>query len=223
MTRADLIPTLWLSGPGGRSGFEPILEVLEGAESHGADLGRLTVCVSVASPPGAEAGSGRSALGEALAGLRGSVPASVSQVVVVLPRVRLHLAQGDAFELADAVARQSFPWPVGHCAGDLALRQVGGWWREPGLAPRAGNRFETILGQLASPTGPVYVRRHEQGADEPAPVDVRERRARRVFDTSLFRRRSLYRSPTSEAGQTSHGGLETVARTTSSTSEAGQT
>jgi hypothetical protein len=113
---------------------------------------------------------------------------------VVVPRERLHLAQGDAYELAQAVAERTFPWPVAHCAGDLALRQVGGWWREPGLARRAGHRFETMLGQLARPTGPVYVRLQEPGPEVPELPPPPVARPRRVFDTSLFRRRTLYRS-----------------------------
>jgi hypothetical protein len=88
---------------------------------------------------------------------------------------------------------------VAHCAGDLALRQVGGWWREPGLARRAGNRFETILGQLGRPTGPVYVRRQDSATAHPGvagQLEASRTRSSRIFDTSLFRRRSLYRSNT---------------------------
>jgi hypothetical protein len=182
MVRAELAPTLWFTRPG----LASIRELLEGAAAHGADLSRLTVVVPVAPPP--------AGLGEVVDALRGLVPADIRRVLVVVPRVRLHLAQSDAFELAEATARRPLPWPVDHCAGDLALRQVGAWWREPGLARRAGNRFETILGQLARPTGPVYAR--EQDPDGPERPDQPDAGARRVFDTSLFRRRSLYRSPT---------------------------
>lgn len=197
LTRAGLAPALWVTGRGGLAqsaqGRERIRDLLEGAQSHGADLSRLTVCVPVEPPT--DASGARVGLGEVVTDLRRFIPAGVRQVLVVVPRLRLHLAQGDAFELADACARRRFPWPLAHCAGDLALRQVAGWWREPGLARRAGNRFETILGQLARPTGPVYVRRDDPSDGAPEPIDPPEARARGIFDTSLFRRRSLYRSP----------------------------
>jgi hypothetical protein len=197
LTGAGLAPALWLTRRGGPAqspqGRERIRSLLEDARSHGADLSRLTVCVPVEPP--ADASGGRAGIGEVVTELRRAIPAEVRQVVVVVARFRLHLAQGDAFELAEAVGRRTFPWPVAHCAGDLVLRQVGGWWREPGLARRAGNRFETILGQLAEPTGPVYARRDEASAGTPEPVDPPEARTRGIFDTSLFRRRSLYRSP----------------------------
>jgi hypothetical protein len=193
MARADVAPMLWLdrSGttPHGPHTLQRIRRLLDGAAAHGADLSRLTVSLAVDPPEGPSRGD----LGELVAALRLAIPASVAQVLLVVPRDRLHLAQGDAYEIAHSAARHPAPWPVAHCAGDLALRQVAGWWREPGLAPRAGNRFETILDQLATPTGPVQT--HQGSATGvPEQLDHPNTRALRLFDTSLFRRRSLYRS-----------------------------
>jgi hypothetical protein len=198
ITRADLDPTLWVSRPGslvhGTDDLQRIGALLVRAADHGADLGRLTVSIRI-DPSAQSWGDG---LGSLVADLRTSIPDQVAQVLVVAPRDRLHLAQSDAYDLSQAVAHKATAWPVAHCAGDLALRQVGGWWREPGLARRAGNRFETILGQLSRPTGPVYVR-HDSASARPAvtgQLAAPRKRSSRIFDTSLFRRRSLYRSST---------------------------
>ena len=71
--------------------------------------------------------------------LRGAIPAQVGQLIVVIPRDRLHLAQGDAYELARVVAQRETPWPVAHSAGSLALVQAGEWW----LVPSAPTARET--------------------------------------------------------------------------------
>ena len=199
IARANLAPMLWVTRPGslvhGTDDLRRIGALLVRAADHGADLGRLTVSIRI--DPSAQ--SWRDGLGALVADLRTSIPDQVAQVLVVAPRDRLHLAQSDAYDLTQAVAQPETAWPVAHCAGDLALRQVGGWWREPGLARRAGNRFETILGQLGRPTGPVYVRRDDSASAHPAvtgQLEAPRTRSSRIFDTSLFRRRSLYRSST---------------------------
>ncbi|MBF4769421.1 hypothetical protein ISU10_16755 [Nocardioides agariphilus] len=193
ITRAGLAPMLWVTGPGSSvhdtDGIRAIGDLLDRAAADGADLGRLRVCLRV--DPSAREWGGR--LGSLVTGLSAAIPHAVAQVVVVVPRDRLHLAQSDAYELEHAMAHESAAWPLTHCAGDLALRQVGGWWREPGLARRAGNRFETIVGQLARPTGPVYVHRHESPAAPGETGDQPRTGSPRTFDTSLFRGRSLYR------------------------------
>ena len=199
IARANLAPMLWVTRRGslvhGIDDLQRIGILLVRAAAHGADLGRLTVSIRI--DPSAQ--SWRDGLGALVPDLRTSIPDQVAKVLVVVPRDRLHLAQRDAYDLTQAVAQQETPWPVAHCAGDLALRQVGGWWREPGLARRAGNRFETILGQLDRPTGPVYVRRQDSATAHPGAtgqLEAPRTRSSRIFDTSLFRRRSLYRSST---------------------------
>ncbi len=200
ISATGLTPMLWVTQPGspahGPDDLQRIGVLLESAAAEGADLAGLTVCLGV--DPSAPTWRGH--LGALVADLRTALPATLAQVLVVAPRERLHLAQGDAYDLFHAVEQESPPWPVAHCAGDLALRQVAGWWREPGLARRAGNRFETILGQLSRPTGPVYARRHEPTPQVPAPNGPARSRRPRTFDTSLFRKRSLYRSRTQESG-----------------------
>ena len=129
--------------------------------------------------------------------LRLAIPEQIGQLIVVVPRDRLHLAQGDAFELARAVARQPTPWPLTHCAGGLALVQAGQWWQVPERADGAGDRFETILSQLHRPTGPVFVRHHDSDALPSRASRSSDTRSRTRFDTSLFRRRSLFGSRTS--------------------------
>jgi hypothetical protein len=195
MARADLAPMLWIdrsgSTPHGQHALPRIRQLLDGAGAHGADLSRLTVCLAVDPPEGPLQGD----LAALVAVLRLAIPACVGQVLVVVPRDRLHLAQSDAYEISHSLAQHPAPWPVAHCPGDLALRQVGGWWREPGLASRAGNRFVTILDQLATPTGPVHTH-HAPAAGVPEQLDHPNTRTLRLFDTSLFRKRSLYRSRT---------------------------
>ena len=97
--------------------------------------------------------------------LRLAIPEQIGQVIVVVPRDRLHLAQGDAFgarpgrrPAADALAarrtvRADLPW----------CRPVE-WWQVPERADGAGDRFETILSQLHRPTGPVFVLHHDSDA-----------------------------------------------------------
>ncbi len=123
IARAGLAPMLWVTRPGSPihavDALLRIGDLLGRAAAEGADLGRLTVCLPI--DPSARSWRGR--LDALVVELRNCIPAEVAQVLVVVPRDRLHLAQSDAYELSHAVARLATPWPVG------ALR------RRPGAAP----------------------------------------------------------------------------------------
>ena len=194
---AGLDPMLRFSLPGPAADrgdtWQRAHDLLGQLTAHGAELSRLTVCLLV-EPPAGDWGTG---LDQLVENLRLAIPEQIGQLIVVVPRDRLHLAQGDAFELARAVARQPTPWPLTHCAGGLALVQAGQWWQVPERADGAGDRFETILSQLHRPTGPVFVRHHDSDALPSRASRSSDTRSRTRFDTSLFRRRSLFGSRTS--------------------------
>ena len=99
IARADLAPMLWVTRPGslvhGTDDLQRIGDLLVRAAAHGADLSRLTV--SSASTRRRSRGATASVRSWPICGP--AIPAQVAQVLVVVPRDRLHLAQSDAYDL----------------------------------------------------------------------------------------------------------------------------
>jgi hypothetical protein len=193
---SGLDPMLRISVPGTSLDNPHVLgrlaELLAGLGSRGCDLSRLTLCVPMPMPHHAGQGLGA----RLVDGLVDSVPDQVRAIVVISSRDHLHLAQADAWDLADAISRRSTPWPIAYSAGDMALRAAAAWWRGPELAGDAERRFEKILELLAQPMIPAYT---GWPTDDAPATDAQASRATtsppRGFDTSLFRMRSLFRRP----------------------------
>jgi hypothetical protein len=167
-------------------------ELLGGLSSYGLDLSRLVLCVPMAMPQHAGQGNGARLVDSLL----GTVPDQVRSVVVLSSRNHLHLAQADAADLAKALSTRTAPWPVAFSAGDLALRAAAGRWRTPELAGDAGRRFDKILELLTQTSVPAYTGwPTDEDPRTGPPESPATRDTRRVFDTSLFRMRSLFRRP----------------------------